>query len=114
MDSKPLQNLLMFAKLCGADALQNIVLVWDEVDKKTELKREKEAKVPRPSVVRLGLEDHRPLLAQWKYVLQKEMADMERQLNETARDAENCSKTATKSEDDSCKRYATNGQGGIG
>ncbi|KAJ8517857.1 hypothetical protein ONZ45_g5026 [Pleurotus djamor] len=45
MAGTPLKNLHMFEKLCGKDALGNIVLtttMWDDVDEETGLQREKE------------------------------------------------------------------------
>ncbi|KAF4582667.1 hypothetical protein EYR40_002590 [Pleurotus pulmonarius] len=45
MAGTPLKNLHMFEKLCGKDALQNIILtttMWDEVDEPTGEQREKE------------------------------------------------------------------------
>ncbi|KAF9489918.1 hypothetical protein BDN71DRAFT_1525719 [Pleurotus eryngii] len=45
MAGTPLKNLHMFEKLCGKDALQNIILtttMWDEVDEATGEQREKE------------------------------------------------------------------------
>jgi hypothetical protein len=45
MAGTPLKNLRMFEKLCGKNALRNIILIttmWDEVDEALGLQREKQ------------------------------------------------------------------------
>lgn len=45
MAGTPLKNLRMFERLCGKDALHNVILattMWDEVDQSTGAKRENE------------------------------------------------------------------------
>jgi ribosome-associated translation inhibitor RaiA len=104
MAGTPLKNLRMFKKLCGENALRNIILMttmWDEVDEETGAQREKELKgkywntmiEQKSKTARyLGTSD-----SAWDIVdhflqssnercavlLQREMVDMERQLRET-------------------------------
>jgi hypothetical protein len=104
MAGTPLKNLHMFKRLCGENALRNVILVttmWDEVDEEMGSQREKEligkywkAMIEQKSkVVRyLGTSD-----SAWDIIdhflqssnqrhavlLQREMVDMERQLCET-------------------------------
>ena len=98
----PLQNLRIFERLCGRDALQNVILtttMWDTVDAETGLRREEElrsgywkgminqgSKTFRYRNTRDSAWDildsvigHRRLAV----LLQKELVDMERQLRET-------------------------------
>lgn len=104
MAGTPLKNLRMFKKLCGENALRNIILtttMWDEVDEATGLQREKEledhywkamikggsrtARFENTSVSAWGIVD--PLIEhaynQRAVRLQEEMVDMKRQLRET-------------------------------
>lgn len=102
MAGAPLKNIQLFEKLCGKNALQNVVLattMWDKVDGQVGILREKELKngywktmIKQGSrTVRYrntresawdildGVLGHNCLAV----LLQREMVDMERQLRET-------------------------------
>jgi hypothetical protein len=100
----PLKNLRMFEKLCGKHALGNIILtttMWDKIDETTGQEREKELKGQYwKSMIRLGsttIRYRNTKDSAWEILdkvlqsghnrhavlLQNEMVDMERQLNET-------------------------------
>jgi hypothetical protein len=104
MAGSPLKNLRMFEKLCGKNALRNIILtttMWDEVDESVGLEREKElegkywkAMIDQGSTtVRYTntadsawkiMDDYLTTAnSRYAVLLQREMVDMERQLQET-------------------------------
>lgn len=104
MAGTPLKNLRVFRKLCGRDALGKVYLtttMWDEVDTKVgegrldELKRDywKAMIIHGAQIARCGSDDDsskkliQRILTQGgsrKVQLQKEMAELEMELKETA------------------------------
>jgi hypothetical protein len=104
MAGSPLKNLRMFEKLCGKNALQNIILattMWDEVDDNVGSQREKElmarywkgmmaqgsktVRYKNSATSAWDIIDHFLQVANVRYavLLQEEMVDMEKQLRET-------------------------------
>jgi len=104
MAGTPLKNLRMFEKLCGKNALRNIILtttMWDEIDEASGVRREKELRSNYWKV----MIDHGSKTARYRntresawdivdqfceiankrcaMLLQQEMVDMEKQLRET-------------------------------
>ena len=98
MVGTPLKNLVMFEKLCGKNAFQNVILtttMWDKVDEETGETREKELKSKywhttgrfmrtRESAFNLiypliGTANERSLV-----LLQKELVDMGKKLPSTS------------------------------
>jgi hypothetical protein len=100
----PLKNLGMFRKLCGEQALQNIILattMWGEVEEEVGLQREKELEktywkgmIMQRSKVSRFLNTHKsawtildnflqPAHEQQSVQLQKDMVDLQWQLSET-------------------------------
>jgi hypothetical protein len=104
MAGSPLKNLRMFEKLCGKNALENILLtttMWDDVDDKVGSVREKElvakywkgmmahgsktVRYNNSATSAWEIIDHFLQVANARYavLLQEEMVDMEKQLRET-------------------------------
>jgi hypothetical protein len=104
MAGTPLKNLRMFEKLCGKNALQNIILtttMWDEVDERMGSLRENELKAKYwKAMIDQGSKTvryHNTQESAWEIIdqflqtanrryavlLQHEMVDMEKQLRET-------------------------------
>ena len=103
MAGSPLKNLRMFGKLCGDDALTNVILattMWDRVDRSTCVRREEELKkdfwnrmlaLGSPAVRFQGTFESAwqiiDIIAKKKRVdillLQEELVNLKRQLSET-------------------------------